>query len=131
MTKLNLVFAALIASALPACVVHGSARVRPVAVVEVYDPPPPPPPRARVVVTSRPGFVWIKGHYAYRGGRYVWLDGRWERERAGHRWVQGRWVRRGRGHVWVEGRWERHRGPRVRDHRPARRNPRVRDHRHF
>lgn len=86
---------------------HGSVQVAPVAVVEVEEAPPPP--RA-VVVESRPGFVWIDGRWAHRGGRYMWIDGRWERERVGHRWVQGRWERRGRRHVWVDGRWENHGG---------------------
>lgn len=94
------------ATLVPACYVQGSARVHgPVAVVEVEEAPPPP---RRVVVESRPGFVWIEGRYVYRHRRYVWVDGRWERSRPHHRWVQGRWERRGRRHVWVEGRWVRH-----------------------
>jgi hypothetical protein len=94
-----------LAGAAAGCVVRtrGSVQVAPVAVVEVEEAPPPP--RA-VVIESRPGFVYVEGRWAYRGGRYVWLDGRWERERPGRRWVQGRWERRGRRHVWVEGRWE-------------------------
>ena len=111
-----LLFATLAALPATGCVVHGRVRA-PVAVVEVHEPPPPPPPRARVVVTTRPGFVWVEGRHAYQNGRYVWIDGRYERERGGHRFVQGRWERRGRGHVWVDGRWERHS---VRDHRRGR-----------
>lgn len=105
----------ILAGAAAGCVVRtrGTVAVAPVAVVEVEEEPPPP--RA-VVVTARPGFVWIEGRWAYRGGRYVWLDGRWEAERRGHRWVQGRWERRGRRHVWVEGRWEGGGGP---GYRPA------------
>lgn len=94
-----------LAGAATGCVVRtrGAVRVAPVAVVEVEEAPPPP---RRVVVQSRPGFIWIEGRWAHRGGRYVWIDGRWETERRGYRWVQGRWERRGRRHVWVEGRWE-------------------------
>jgi hypothetical protein len=128
----TLLLAALLALPSIGCVVHGSARVRPVAVVEVHEPPPPPPPRARVVVTTRPGFVWIEGRHVYRNGRYVWVDGRYERERSGHYWVQGRWERRGNRHVWVDGRWQRGRGPAVRDNRDRRDRrdrPVTRDHR--
>lgn len=118
-------FASLVLAAalLPACVVRGSGSAYvsgPVAVVEVEEEPPPP----RVVVVSpRPGFIWVEGRWARSGGRWVWRDGRYVRARSGHVWTQGHWERRGRRHVWVEGRWVRggHRapppGPRVRDHR--------------
>jgi len=36
----------------------------------------PPPPRA-VYVESRPGWVWIPGHWLRRPGRYVWVEGHW------------------------------------------------------
>jgi len=129
MKKLSsLLLVTLVASAASGCVVRtrGHVRVAPVAVVEVEEAPPPP---RTVVVETRPGFVFVQGHWNYRGGRYVWLAGHWERERANHVWVQGRWERRGNRHVWVEGRWEAHRGPAVRDHREPKRGPVVRDHR--
>jgi hypothetical protein len=108
----------ILAGAAAGCLVRtrGHVHVAPVAVVEVEEAPPPP---RQVVVESRPGFVWIEGRYAYRGGRYEWVNGRWEKDRGGHRWIQGRWERRGRRHVWVEGRWESHGSGRgvVRDYR--------------
>lgn len=107
MKKLTgLLLVTLLAGAANGCVVRtrGHVQVAPVAVVEVEEEPPPPQPE-RVII--RPGFVWIEGRYAYRGGRYVWVGGRYERERRGHRWHPGRWERRGRRHVWIEGRWTR------------------------
>jgi hypothetical protein len=126
LTRLALV--ATLATPLVGCVVDGQAQVSgPTAYVEVEEAPPPP---RTVVVETRPGFVWIEGRWAHRGGRYVWLDGRWERERAGRYWEQGRWERRGRGHVWIDGGWRsggnRRERPVVRDHRQG---PVIRDHR--
>ena len=117
------------------CVVSAHGHIMaPTAVVEVDEEPPPP--RA-VVVETRPGFVFIQGHWDRVGNRWAWRDGYWERERAGYVWEQGRWETRGRGHVWVEGSWRASGGgPVVRDHREERREERhdtgpvVRDHRH-
>jgi hypothetical protein len=37
------------------------------------------PPRRVVVVESRPGLVWVPGHWVrYRGGE-VWVEGHWRR----------------------------------------------------
>jgi hypothetical protein len=70
-----------------------------------------PPPRARVeVVQARPGYVWVDGYWANRGGRWVWRGGYWQPERAGYVYVQGRWLNRGGRWHWVEPRWDRGRG---------------------
>ncbi len=98
----GLVLVTLLAGAASACVVRGSARVAPVAVIEVEEEPPPP---RQERYEARPGFVYIQGRWAHRGGRYVWVDGRYERERRGRGFVQGHWERRGRRHVWIEGHW--------------------------
>jgi hypothetical protein len=129
--------ALVLASSLAAggCVVTAHGQVAaPVAVVEVDEDPPPP--RA-VVVETRPGFIFIQGHWDRAGNRWAWRDGYWERERAGYAWEEGRWEPRGRGHVWVEGRWRANgsAGPAVRDHRENHEDrqeegPVVRDHRH-
>jgi hypothetical protein len=128
MSSLLLCCALLAVPALSGCVIHGRASG---AVVVDAEPPPP----RYVRVEYRPGYVWLDGHWAYRGSRWVWVDGYYVTERPGHVYVQGRWVRRsGRWH-WVEPRWERgharrddRRGPAVRDHR-GRTQPAVRDHR--
>lgn len=131
----SLALAAALAGAAGGCVVRAHGHIAaPTAVVEVDEEPPPP--RA-VVVETRPGFIFIQGHWVRSGGRWVWRDGYWERERAGYVWEAGRWETRGRGHVWVEGRWRAGGGggPAVRDHRDQRREPPpqgpvIRDHRH-
>jgi hypothetical protein len=64
----------------------------------------PPAPREEVVET-RPGFIFVHGHWDRDGGRWAWRAGRYERERVGHTYVQGHWERRGKGHVWIEGGW--------------------------
>ena len=86
------------------CVVRTRARARVVAepAVEVEEAPPPPL-RERVVV--RPGHVWIRGRWEFRGGHWVWRAGFWRAARAGYVWDPGHWQRRGRHYVWVEGRW--------------------------
>ena len=112
----------VLALAMPACVVsgRGSMAVETTGPVVVYEEPPPP--RAEVQVTSRPGFVWIKGRWDWRGGRWEWVPGHWERERANHIRVAGRWELQGNRWVWIDGRWDVRaapapQGPRVRDHR--------------
>ena len=117
----------LLAVMLSACVVRGSGGAYvsgPTAVVEVEEEPPPP---KVVVVETRPGFVWVEGHWVRRGGRWVWHDGHYERVRASQVWVQGHWERRGRRHVWIEGHWER--GRAVDHRRHDDRGPVIRDHR--
>jgi len=89
---------ATLVTALAACTVSGRGVI--VADVE------PPPPRARVVIESRPGRVWINGHWARIDDRWEWEEGYWEVEHPGHRWVEGRWEAREGRYFWVEGRWE-------------------------
>ena len=76
-----------------------------------------PPPAREEVVVSRPGFVWVHGHWDRPGGHWLWRPGFYERERADQIYVEGRWERRGRGHVWVNGGWRARVVTRDRDHR--------------
>jgi hypothetical protein len=66
---------------------------------------PPPAPRGENPGTKG-GFVWIRGHYEWRGNQYEWINGHWERERARQRWVDGRWELRGGVYVWSPGYWQ-------------------------
>jgi hypothetical protein len=89
-------------------------RVRPArnprnegAVVGVQVKPAPPQPQAEVVPAPRAGYVWVRGHWEWRGNQYVWEKGHWERERQQMRWVDGHWERQSNNDwIWIEGRWE-------------------------
>lgn len=83
----------------------------------------PPPPRATVVLTPRPGHLWIEGNWQYQHGRWIWHDGYWVRERAGEIWIAGAWIQMGARWQWRPGRWDR------RDRHESRPRPRDRDHR--
>ena len=57
----GILLALAVVTAVPACMVSGSARVRGGAVV-VYEEPPEP--RVEVELTNtRPGFVWVRGRW--------------------------------------------------------------------
>lgn len=73
----------------------------------------PPPPREEVV-TVRPGYVYVHGHWAREGSSWRWHEGRYERERAHQRYVEGRWERRGDRRIWVQGGWRAEGGVSVR-----------------
>ena len=98
--------AALTAPAMTGCYASGGAYL-------VEDEPPPV--REEVVV-SRPGFIWIHGHWDRPGGHWAWRSGYYERERPEQVYVEGRWERRGNGHVWVGGGWRARGNVVVRDH---------------
>jgi hypothetical protein len=121
-------FAVALAATVPACVFQasGKARVRTSGTVVVRQPPEPRHER----VETKSGYVWVRGHWEWRGNDYVWVDGHWERARSGKAWRDGYWEQRGNGWVWVDGEWVVHSGSgtvivreddggrdRVRDHR--------------
>ena len=72
-----------------------------------YAPVPPPPLRVEAVgVAPGPGFAWVSGYWAYRGGGYAWVPGYWGRPPRPHAaWVPGRWERQGGRYGYREGRW--------------------------
>jgi hypothetical protein len=109
----SLLLTSTLVSSAAGCMVEARGHVAaPVAVIEVDEAPPPP---RRVVIESRPGYVFVEGRWARHGGRWDWVDGTWERERTGYVWVGGRWERRGNRHVWIDGSWRA--STVVRDHR--------------
>ena len=65
----------------------------------------PPPERVEVVPMSPgPGYIWIRGHWAWHHERWEWFPGRWDRmAQPGYTWIPGQWVARGNGWVWIEG----------------------------
>ncbi len=54
----------------------------------------------------RPGFAYIRGHWAWQGGEWTWQRGHYEREHVGMRWREPRWEQRDGVYVSVEGGWE-------------------------
>jgi hypothetical protein len=77
--------------------------------VHPHPPPAPPAPVEVVPVAPGPAYVWIPGHWAWRGRHagYVWVAGRYTVTQPGHVWVPGHWAPRPGGHVWVPGHWRR------------------------
>ena len=75
----------------------------------VQQPPPPPPAQTEVVpVAPGPTYVWVPGHWAWRGPRfgYVWVPGGYAvPAQPGYQWVPAHWAPRPGGWVWVEGHW--------------------------
>jgi hypothetical protein len=78
----------------------------------------PPAPRMEVVPVARPGYVWVPGHWDWRGHRHVWVGGHWERERRGYVYQNPTWVHDGDRWVLRRGAWSR--GDRDRDGVPNR-----------
>ncbi len=75
----------------------------------VATPPPLPAPRVEVMPAQPgPAYVWVAGHWAWRGPRrgYVWVPGYWAVPHApGYVWEPGYWAPRPGGYVWIEGHW--------------------------
>jgi hypothetical protein len=109
-----LVKTVLIAASLPllaGCIVERQPRrvvvvQQPAATEEVIveQPSEPPTPQYEIVPAPRPGFLWIRGGWEWRG-RWVWLGGHWEHPHPGHAWAGGHWESRGHGSVWISAGW--------------------------
>ncbi len=63
---------------------------------------PPPPPRDERP-EQRPGFVFVKGRWDWRGRNWAWTDGHFERERAGKQWRDSRWEQREGAWLLIDG----------------------------
>src|SRR5438874_11940770 len=64
-----------------------------------------PPPAREENMAPRAGFVFVHGHWDWKG-KWDWVPGHWERERAGKHWRAGRWDHKDSKWVYVEGDWE-------------------------
>jgi len=85
--------------------------------INISIPPPgavvvesPPPPLAAETIYAAPGpdFVWVSGHWAWRGHwrRWVWARGHWARRPFSNaEWIAGHWTQTAGGWVWLEGQW--------------------------
>jgi IPT/TIG domain/WXXGXW repeat (2 copies) len=65
----------------------------------------PPGPREEKMDPPRKGFVWVRGHWDWKGSKWDWVPGRWERERAGKKWREVRWELRDGYYTRVDGDW--------------------------
>jgi hypothetical protein len=64
----------------------------------------PPPERMEAVPMSPgPGYIWARGHWAWRHETWEWIPGHWNSVQPGQEWIPGQWVPRNGGYVWVEG----------------------------
>jgi len=72
-----------------------------------YASAPPPPVRVEVRgYAPGPGYAWLDGYWAYRGGGYAWTPGYWARPpRSRSVWEPGRWENRGRRYYYRDGHW--------------------------
>jgi hypothetical protein len=78
-----------------------SAAPQPVTVAQA----PPQPVVETVVVAPGPGYVWVGGEWAWRGG-WVWVPGYWAwPPRPSAVWVGGYYYHGPRGHYYVRGYW--------------------------
>ena len=70
--------------------------------------PPPPIRYERRGPLPGPGYVWVDGFWAWRGGRYVWVPGHWDRPPyAGAYWSHPHYDRYEDGWHYHEGHWDR------------------------
>lgn len=96
----KLLIAALLASSLGSITIPASS-----AVVIVREAPPER--RAERVPQARRGYVWVPGHWDWRGNRHVWVKGKYIRNRSGYVYNAPSWEERdGRWHM-SRGQWAR------------------------
>lgn len=82
-----------------------------VAQAQIYVQVAPPAPMQEAQPAARSGYVWVPGHYEWRGNQYTWVQGYWVADRPGYEYVEPRWVQRANGQWYMVGNnWER-RGP--------------------
>lgn len=63
--------------------------------VDLYLNFGPPPVRYEYVPAPRTGFIWVPGHWDWRGHRHVWIAGHWLRHRPGYYYRPALWVPHG------------------------------------
>lgn len=89
---------------LTGCAIRVAGPALPSGVVYVNSGPPVPMVDV-VVVAPGPGYVWIRGAWAW-DGRWVWRPGYWMRPpRPGAVWIQPYYGYRGGRNVWYQGYW--------------------------
>ncbi len=71
----------------------------------VMEPTMAPPIIREERWDTRPGSLFVRGHYDWRDGEWVWVAGHYERERAGYRYVEPRYEQRNGVYISVGGSW--------------------------
>jgi len=87
----------------------------------------PPAPLYEVVPQPQPGYLWVPGHWEWRGHRHVWIAGHHLRERPGYVYQQPVWVQRGNQWSWYGGGWSRSAPAHAYGHQHGRGHDRDRD----
>jgi hypothetical protein len=66
----------------------------------------PPPPRDELV-SYRPGYVYVHGHWLREPGGWRFEPGYYMPEKPGLMWVDGHWAQQNGQYVWIDGGWYR------------------------
>src|SRR5262249_1588152 len=83
----------------------GCVVAEPAGPIVATPPPAPPPAQVEVVpVTPGPAYVWVPGHWGWRGGGYVGVPGAYAiTAQPGWGWVAPPWAPPPGGWVGVRG----------------------------
>lgn len=101
----NLLRTVFVAAVLAAPSLFASAQEFVVPGVRVMVGPPAPRMEVQPLAPG-PGYVWIAGHWAWRGGGHVWLGGHWALPPGpGYVWAPARWINEGGAFRFFEGHW--------------------------
>lgn len=66
----------------------------------------PPAARMERIPSTRHGYLWAPGYWAWNGQGHVWMGGHWEHERLGYRFIEARWVLVGGAWVFYPSYWD-------------------------
>lgn len=101
--QIRVIGASLVLAAAVACASGG------MTMGVTYSERRPPPDRVEVIgVAPTAGYVWVPGHWRWRGNDFDWTPGHWVPVERGYRhWVPGHWTQRHNRWYWVDGYWGR------------------------
>jgi hypothetical protein len=81
----------------------------PISSGPVVTEAPPPPAAEAIPPQPGPSFVWVSGHWTWKGPwrHWVWTRGYWANQPYSNaRWVPGHWMQAATGGwVWIQGQW--------------------------
>jgi hypothetical protein len=127
--EMHMKFIGLICAVLLAGLLGSTPSTARAAGIDIFVELAPPSAR-RERVRPRAGYIWVAGHYQWRGNRHVWQPGYYQRARRGEVYIQPRWVQQGNRWQFQRGNWRRdERRDNRRDNRRDRRDDRRNDRR--